>query len=65
MKIPRLSPSPRARRHTGERGSLLIVAMIFCAIIGISLTSYILLSRTALKISTQSADDRTGGRSFC
>lgn len=36
-----------------ERGSLLIVAMLLCAIIGISLASYIKLSRTSLTISNR------------
>jgi hypothetical protein len=36
-----------------QRGSLLIVAMLLCAIIGISLASYIKLSRTSLAISNR------------
>jgi len=36
-----------------QRGSLLIVAMILCAIIGISLASYIKLSRTSMAISNR------------
>lgn len=36
-----------------ERGSLLIVSMVLCAIIGISLASYLQLSRTALTISNR------------
>src|SRR5688572_24931495 len=36
-----------------ERGSLLMVAMILCAIIGISLASYIQLGRTTLNISNR------------
>ena len=42
-----LSATPR------ERGSLLIVAMILCAVIGISLASYIQLGRTTLTISNR------------
>jgi hypothetical protein len=45
MKPPRLPASPR--------GSLLIVAMILCAIIGISLASYLQLSRTAITLSNR------------
>jgi hypothetical protein len=37
--------------HTREQGSVLIVAMILCAIIGISLVSYMQLGRTNLVIS--------------
>lgn len=36
-----------------ERGSLLIVSMIFCAIIGISIVSYINLGQTSQKISNR------------
>src|SRR5688500_19221304 len=39
--------------RTRHRGSLLIVAMILCAIIGISLVSYIQLSRTTMGISNR------------
>src|SRR5688500_20135708 len=39
--------------RTRHRGSLLIVAMILCAIIGISLVSYIQLSRTTMVISNR------------
>lgn len=39
-------------RHS-ERGSLIIVAMIICAVIGISLTSYLSLGRTAMTISNR------------
>lgn len=47
-------PAPGRRRpHVARRGSLLIVAMIFSAIIGISLVSYMQLSRTALNLSTR------------
>jgi hypothetical protein len=37
----------------GERGSLLIVAMLLCAIIGISITSYLNLGRTGMEISNR------------
>jgi hypothetical protein len=36
-----------------QKGSLLIVAMIFCAIIGVSLASYLQLGRTSLEISNR------------
>lgn len=54
-----MSPAPsrlatHARRSTdAERGSLLIVAMMLTAIIGISLASYIRLGRTSLTISNR------------
>lgn len=41
------------RRRQSNRGSLLIVAMILCAVIGISLASYIQLGRTSLQISNR------------
>jgi hypothetical protein len=40
-------------RFSRQRGSLLIVAMIFAAVIGISLASYIQLGRTSLEISNR------------
>ena len=49
-----LEPSARLanrRRLSGERGSLLITAMLLAAIIGISLVSYLSLGRTTLKLS--------------
>jgi hypothetical protein len=45
-------PSPRFRRS--ERGSLLIVAMLLCAVIGISLVSYFKLATTSLNGATRS-----------
>jgi hypothetical protein len=48
---PSLTRSPRA-----QRGSVLIVSLIFAAIIAISLTSYIKMSSTALKLSYRSFD---------
>jgi hypothetical protein len=36
-----------------RRGSLLIVAMILCAVIGISITSYLSLGRTGMEISNR------------
>ncbi len=39
---------------SARRGSLLIVAMILAAVIGISLVSYLNLSRTSLTISNRS-----------
>lgn len=41
------------RSPTSRRGSLIIVAMILCAVIGISLTSYLNLSRTGMTISNR------------
>jgi len=43
--------SPRDRR--GNRGALLIVALLICAVIGISITSYIQLGRTSLGVSNR------------
>lgn len=43
----------RRHPHHSERGSLLIVAMILTAIIGISITSYLGLSRTGMTISNR------------
>jgi hypothetical protein len=40
-------------RSSAQRGSLLIVAMILSAVIGISLVSYLQLSRTALSLSNR------------
>lgn len=49
------APRPsRAPRRSAERGSLLIVAMLLCAIIGISLVTYINVGRSALKTSNRS-----------
>lgn len=42
-----------SRHSSSHRGSLLIVAMILCAVIGISLASYMHLGRTALTISNR------------
>lgn len=49
------------RRRSGERGSLLITAMLLAAIIGISLVSYLSLGRTTLKLSHRTffANDAT------
>src|SRR4051812_34137481 len=41
------------RLPASQRGSLLIVAMILCAVIGISLTSYLSLGRTGMTISNR------------
>lgn len=43
-----------AQSLTGKRGSVLIVTLILCAVIGISLVSYYRLSASALKGSTRS-----------
>lgn len=48
------SRTPRRARAAAERGSLLIVAMLLCAIIGISLVTYINVGRSALKTSNRS-----------
>lgn len=45
-----MKPTPRFVR---QRGSLLIVAMILCAVIGISLVSYMQLGRSSLTISNR------------
>jgi hypothetical protein len=42
---------PSSRR--AQRGSLLIVAMLLCAVIGISLASYLTLGRTGLQLSNR------------
>lgn len=47
-------PAPSAlHRPTSARGSLLIVAMVICAIIGVSLVSYINLGRNSLTIANR------------
>lgn len=46
-----MNTSLRAR---SERGSLLIVAMLFCAIIAVSLTSYLKMATTATSLSQRS-----------
>lgn len=43
--------APRYGKRQRSRGSLLIVAMILCAVIGISIVSYMGLGRTAMGIS--------------
>ncbi|MFM1749450.1 MAG: hypothetical protein RLZZ188_3116, partial [Verrucomicrobiota bacterium] len=43
-------PAKRSRR---TRGALLIVALLICAIIGISITSYIQLGRTSLTVANR------------
>jgi hypothetical protein len=48
-----MHPSSRPDRRA-ERGSVLIVSLIFAAIIAISLTSYIKMSTTALNLSNRS-----------
>ena len=51
---PARPPSaPGSRPRAQNRGSLLIVAMILTAVIGISLVSYIRLGRTSLTISNR------------
>ena len=51
MKTAPLSAARRPLRHT--RGSLLIVALILCAVIGIALASYLQLARTTMNISSR------------
>lgn len=51
---PLSSRTPRRSRAATERGSLLIVAMLLCAIIGISLVTYINVGRSALRTSNRS-----------
>ncbi|MBL9214656.1 MAG: hypothetical protein JNG83_04185 [Opitutaceae bacterium] len=46
-----MKPPPSPLRS--ERGSLLIVAMILCAVIGIALASYLQLGRTSLAVSNR------------
>lgn len=51
-----MSPSPifpSARRRSAEHGSLLIVAMLLCAIIGISIVSYINVGRSSQTIANR------------
>ncbi|MBI3887277.1 MAG: hypothetical protein HY302_16350 [Opitutae bacterium] len=49
-----MNPPTTSRLPRSERGSLLIVAMLLCAIIGVSLVSYYKLAATTLKGSTRS-----------
>ncbi len=42
------------KRHTSQRGSVLLVALIFGGIIAIALTSYLQLTRTAVQVSQRS-----------
>lgn len=58
LPSPSRHPAPRLLRQAGRphrptRGSLLIVAMILTAVIGISLVSYIRLGRTSQTISNR------------
>lgn len=47
----RLTSTSGDRRHAGERGSMLLTAMLFAAGIAIVLGSYLALSRTSLKVA--------------
>jgi hypothetical protein len=49
-----MKTSARSRPRRSQRGSLLIVAMMLCGIIGISLVSYYKLAATALKGASRS-----------
>ncbi len=64
MKPTTIFLSTRPTRHrlssAGSRGSLLIVAMLLCVIIGISLASFIQLGRTGLNISNRSFYNNAG-----
>ena len=51
---PRCNPHRPRRALSSRRGSLLIVTMIFAAVIGISLASYIRLAGTALRTADRS-----------
>ncbi len=51
MKTPAVSPSRFGIREQTTRGSVLITAMIFSIIIGITLVGYIKLSTNSLKLS--------------
>ncbi|HYC72853.1 MAG TPA: hypothetical protein VEB66_16700 [Opitutaceae bacterium] len=51
------TPAFRSRR---SRGSLLIVAMIFAAVLGIAITSYIQLARTNLNVSSRAFYNNAG-----
>lgn len=52
--------SPRGLPRAQSRGSLLIVAMIFSAILGIAITSYIQLARTNLNVSSRAFYNNAG-----
>lgn len=43
----------RGLNRAGERGALLIVALILCAIIGVSLVSYLKLGRTSMNVANR------------
>lgn len=64
MKSSLSSPSSRPVRRgvsaAGSRGSLMIVALLICAIIGISLASFIQLGRTGLNISNRAFYNNAG-----
>jgi len=51
MSPPVDPPSPRVRRLSDERGSLLLTAMLFAVGLAIVLGSYLSLSRTTLKLA--------------
>lgn len=51
--MPRDFTRFRPRQHS-QRGSLLIVAMLLAAIVGVALTSYLRLSRTSLEVAGRS-----------
>ena len=54
MKTTLLARRPeRGLSRAGSRGSLLIVAMILCAVIGISLVSYLKLGTATMQISNR------------
>jgi len=47
------APAARSPRCPRSRGSVLIVSLILCAVIGISLASYLQLGRTGLEVSNR------------
>lgn len=55
-----MKTSPSALRLNARRGSLLIVAMIFSAVLGIAITSYIQLARTNLNVSSRAFYNNAG-----
>lgn len=55
-----MKTSPSSPRLKSRRGSLLIVAMIFSAVLGIAITSYIQLARTNLNVSSRAFYNNAG-----
>ena len=60
MNDPQLRPlARRVRSASGNRGSVLIVAMILAAVIGISLVTYLRLSTTSLNLAQRNFYDNS------